>query len=248
MTHLRKLYTVYGMLAFGVLFVVFFFPLLIPIAFPKQHKLVGIINRWWARAIFISIGVPWNLEYRSKLDPKKQYIFAANHFSFIDIPIMGLNKHNAIFVGKSEMESVPFFGWMYKNLHITVDRTKLRSMYDTLIKSNQAIDEGKSLMIFIEGGIYTDKPPKMVRLKDGAFRTAIEKQVPIVPVSIPHTYILFPVEPMLLKWKPMKIIFHEPIDVTGMTLADMPALKERVYKIMDTELRKQNPGVLTDED
>lgn len=243
MTFFKKLYTVYGMLVFGLLFIIFFFPLLIPIYFPKQFKLIGVFNRWWARGLFFFLGIPWYVEYRAKLDPNKQYIFAPNHFSFIDIPTMGLNKHNAIFVGKSEMESVPLFGWMYKNLHITVDRTKLRSMYATHVKSLKALDEGKSITIFIEGGIYTDKPPKMVRLKDGAFRAAIEKQIPIVPVSIPHNWILLPVEPMLLKWIPVKIVFHEPIEVAGMTLDDLDTLKERVYNIIDAELRVQNPEV-----
>jgi len=243
MNYLRKIYTVYGMFIFGLLFAIFFIPLLIPIFFKKQFKLVGVFNRWWARAMFFLIGIPMRVEYRSKLDPKKQYIFAANHFSFIDIPTMGLNKHNSIFVGKSEMESVPIFGWMYKNLHITVDRTKLKSMYATLVKSIQAIEDGKSLMIFIEGGIYTHQPPKMVKLKDGAFRAAIEKQIPIVPVTIPHNWILLPVKPMLLHWIPVTIIFHDPIDVTGLTLDDMDKLKAEVYKVIDSELKKQNPGV-----
>ncbi len=244
MTFLRKLYTLYGMLVFGLLFVIFFFPLLIPIIFPKQFNLVGVFNRWWARGLFFLLGIPWHLEYRAKLDPNKQYIFAPNHFSFIDIPTMGLNHHNTIFVGKSEMESVPLFGWMYKHLHITVDRTKLRSMYSTHVKSLKALDEGKSITIFIEGGIYTDRPPKMVRLKDGAFRAAIEKQIAIVPVTIPHNWILLPVEPMLLQWIPTRIVFHEPIDVSGLTLADMENLKEKVYRIIDTELMKQNPEVV----
>ncbi len=247
MSFLKKIYTLYGMLVFGLLFVIFFIPLLIPIFFPRQFHLVGVFNRWWANSLFFFIGIPRKLEYRSKLDPKKQYIFAPNHFSFIDIPAMGLNKHNTIFVGKSEMESVPVFGWMYKNLHITVDRTKLRSMYSTMMKSLAALDEGKSLTIFIEGGIYTDKPPKMVRLKDGAFRAAIEKQIPIVPVSIPHNWILLPVKPMFLNWIPTKIIFHEPVEVQGLTLDDMGDLKEKVYNIIDTELKKENPGVLEDE-
>ena len=244
MTFLRKLYTLYGMLVFGLLFAIFFFPLLIPIFFPRQFKLIGVFNRWWARGLFFFLGIPWHLDYRVKLDPHKQYIFAPNHFSFIDIPTMGLNLHNTIFVGKSEIESVPLFGWMYKNLHITVDRTKLRSMYSTHVKSLKALDEGKSITIFIEGGIYTDKPPTMVRLKDGAFRAAIEKQIPIVPVTIPHNWILLPVDPMLLKWIPTRIVFHEPIDVSGMTIADIAMLKEKVYGIIDAELRRQNPEVV----
>lgn len=116
-------------------------------------------------------------------------------------------------------------------------------MYSTLIKSIQALEDGKSLTIFIEGGIYTESPPKMVRLKDGAFRAAIEKQIPIVPVTIPHNWILLPVDPMLLHWIPVTVIFHEPIEVAGLTLDDINTLKDKVYQIIDKELRKQNPNV-----
>lgn len=237
---LRHLHTYYAMLVFGLLFVLVFIPLLFPIIFKKQFKWVGIINRFWARALFFLIGIPLKIEYRGQLDPSRQYVFCPNHFSFIDIPSMGLNKHNAIFVGKSEMETVPVFGWMYKNLHITVDRTKLKSMYNTLLSSIKALDEGKSLVIFPEGGIYTDEPPKMVKFRDGAFRAAIEKQIPIVPVTIPHNWIILPVNPMLLHWKPMKMIFHEPIETTGFTLNDVDNLKQKAFDIIDRELRNEN--------
>lgn len=236
----RQIYTYYGMLVFGLLFVLFFFPLLFPIVFKSQYKWVGILNRWWARCLFFFLGIPTKVAYRAPLDPKRQYVFAPNHFSFIDIPTMGLTKHNSIFVGKSEMETVPLFGWMYRNLHITVDRTKLKSMYNTLLASIKALDEGKSLIIFPEGGIYTDAPPQMVKFRDGAFRAAIEKQVAIVPVTIPHNWIILPVNPMLLYWKPMKLIFHEPISTEGMTVKDVDRLKEQVYQIIDKELKNEN--------
>jgi 1-acyl-sn-glycerol-3-phosphate acyltransferase len=236
----RQVHTYYGMLVFGILFIIFFIPLLYPIIFKSQHKWVGIINRWWARTLFFLIGIPCKVIYRSELNPNQQFIFCANHSSFLDIPTMGLNKHNAIFVGKSEMETVPLFGWMYKSLHITVDRTKLKSMYNTLISSLKALDEGKSLMIFPEGGIYTDHPPKMVKFRDGAFRAAIEKQIAVVPVSIPHNWIVLPVAPMLLQWKPVKITFHEPVGTKGMTMHDLERLKDKVYEVIDRDLKNEN--------
>lgn len=229
------------MLVFGLLFVVFLTPLLIPIFIPSLHRLVGIFNRWWAKSFFFLLGMPWFVEYRSQLDPSRQYIFAPNHFSYLDIPTMGLNKHNTIFVGKNDMESVPFFGWMYKKLHITVDRNKLKSRYSSLVKSMEAIDQKKSLCIFAEGGIYSEQPPHMAQFKDGAFRVAIEKQIPLVPVTIPHNWIILTEKPLLLKWKPVKLIIHEPIEVKGMNIKNMDELKEQVFNVIDKELRRQNP-------
>src|SRR6188472_3316994 len=126
---LRGLYTAYVILGFIIFFFIAFIFFLIPIYFPKQFRLTGIINRWWARCLLTCVALPFKLEYRSTLDPKKQYIFCPNHFSNVDIATMALNHHNTIFVGKNDMERVPLFGFMYRKLHITVDRSKLKSRY-----------------------------------------------------------------------------------------------------------------------
>ena len=155
---------------------------------------------------------------------------------------MGLNPMNAIFVGKSDMENIPFFGYMYRKLHITVDRTKLKSKFSTFIQSLAALDYGKSLVIYPEGGIYSTNPPSMAPFKDGAFRAAIEKQVAIVPVTIPFNWIVLPDQPFVIHWRKNRIIFHEPIDTTGLTIQDMNGLKERVYQVIDGELKKYEPN------
>jgi 1-acyl-sn-glycerol-3-phosphate acyltransferase len=233
---LRGIYTGYAMLIFSLLFFVFFFLLLIPIVNPRLHQWVGICNRWWARLLFLLIGMPWKIEYRTRLDPNKQYIFCPNHFSYADIPVMGLNPINAIFVGKNDMENIPFFGFMYRKLHITVDRGNLKSRIGTYKKSLRALDEGKSLVIYPEGGIVTHKDPVMGKFKDGAFKAAIEKQIALVPVTLPFNWILLPPDQFLLRWHPIKLIFHEPIETTGLTVKDKDQLKETVYQIMDSEL------------
>lgn len=240
MTLLGILHSLYGFILFIILFLISFPFLLVPIIFKSQFKLVGLINRIWAKVFFILLGYIPKLDHRSQLDYTRQYIFCPNHFSYLDIPAMGLNPHNCIFVGKSAMEKIPLFGFMYKRLHITVDRTRLKSKYTTLIRSLEALDEGKSLVIFPEGGMVTHLPPHMGRFKDGAFRCSIEKQIAIVPVTIPYNWIILPDEKHLrLRWHKLKIVFHEPIDPAGLTLKDIAALKERVYSIIDTELKTQ---------
>lgn len=226
------------MVIFTILFLISFVFLLYPIAFPKQFKWVGIINRWWGRFIFILCFLPFRVECRTKLDPKRQFIFCSNHFSYFDIPTLALNPINTIFVGKNAMEDIPLFGFMYGKLHITVDRTKLKSKYDTILKSRQALDEGKSLSFFPEGGIISMHPPKMVRFKDGAFRLAIEKQIPVVPVTIPNNWIILPPDEFLLRLGTVHVIFHEPIETKGMGLTDLDTLKEQVFKVIDDELNR----------
>lgn len=242
MNLLKGIYTFFAITLFIVLFLIFFPLFLIPVYFPRQFKLVGVLNRWWAWLFFPMIGMPWKVEYRLKLDPKKVYIFCPNHFSYLDIAIMGLNHHNTIFVGKSAMEKIPLFGFMYRKLHITVDREKLSSRYSTFTRSLAALDQGKSLVIFPEGGVVTHLPPHMGRFKDGAFRAAIERKIQLVPVTIPYNWIILPdAKYMLLNWKPLKLIFHEPIDPAEYTLKNVDMFKEKVYSIIDTELKKHFP-------
>lgn len=237
---LRILHAAHAILVFAVLFVLFFPLLLVPIVWKRWYGLVGVFNRWWARLFFTLSLFPHRVELRSELDKKKQYIFCANHFSYLDIPAMGLNPVNAIFVGKNDMEKIPLFGFMYRKLHITVNRQSIRSRYTTVLRSLEAIDEGKSLVIFPEGGIVSDTPPQMARFKDGAFRMAIEKQIPIIPVTIPYNWIILPDSSYLPRHRSLKVIFHEPILTEGVTLEDIEVLKGRTYEIIDAELKRHN--------
>ena len=72
---LRAIYTSYGVVVFTLLFIILLPFLFIPILFPQQFHLVGIINRWWARLLFAFIFIPFQAENRAKLDPKKTIYF-----------------------------------------------------------------------------------------------------------------------------------------------------------------------------
>ena len=234
------IHTAYGFTVFIVLFLLFLPLLLIPIVFPNQFQLVGIFNRWWAKLMFFFCLLPFRIENRAKLDSSRQYIFCPNHFSYLDIPTMGLNPINAIFVGKNDMEKIPLFGFMYRKLHITVNRKSLKSRSNTMLASLDAIQQGKSLIIYPEGGMASKNPPHMAPFKNGAFRAAIEKQIPIVPVTIPYNWIILADQKqMILKAGIVKVIFHEPIETAGMKSADINQLKQTVFSIIDTELKKE---------
>ncbi len=109
-----------------------------------------------------------------------------------------------------------------------------------MLQSAEAVKEGKSLIIFPEGGIITRHPPSMARFKDGAFRTAIEQQIPIVPVTIPYNWIILPDESFVPNRHKMKVIFHTPILTDNLGLEDLPELKEKTFRVIEQELLKYN--------
>jgi len=111
-------------------------------------------------------------------------------------------------------------------------------------KSMEAIDKKRSLAFFPEGTIPKNAGYSMIPFKDGAFRIAIEKQVPIVPVTIPYNWLILPDDG---KYVPnrrlMKVIVHEPIETKGMTLDNVDELKDKTFDIIQRELILQNKEV-----
>lgn len=236
MTLLQRLYLGYALVWFSILFLLFLPFFLIPIFSPKHFRLVGLLNRWWAYASFSAWFLPWKIEVKGKIDPDKQYIFCPNHFSYIDIPAMALSPFNTIFVGKHDMGSIPIFGFMYSRLHILVDRSRMASKYDTYLRSGKAIDDGKSLVIFPEGGIWSTQPPKLSRFKDGPFRLSVEKQIPIVPVTLPDNHHILMDAPLRLKPGRLRLIFHEPVMPASTDPKEVDRLKENVFAVIQNEL------------
>lgn len=163
--------------------------------------------------------------------------------SILDIISLALINDNITYVGKIEISKIPLFGYMFKRLHIPVDRQNFRSGYNTFNRSKEELDNGKNLVIFPEGGIITTSPPELARFKEGAFRIAIEKQVPIVPVTIPFNWKILPDKKKLRINKsihPLRIIVHKPIDTSQMTLDDLDNLKKTTFEIIGQEIKQQN--------
>ncbi|MBA4851954.1 1-acyl-sn-glycerol-3-phosphate acyltransferase [Emticicia sp. BO119] len=223
-------------------FLLIFF-LLFPIVFISLQKeewkiMVHYCNRIWGRIFFFMAGMPVKITYESKLDSKRAYVFCANHFSYLDIALMGaIIKNYFAFLGKSSVKNVPLFGYMFAKAHIQVDRSDKGSRTKALTRSIKALKSGRSIMIFPEGGIHTTDFPQMVQpFKDGAFSMAIENQVPIVPISLLDNYKVMP--NVLMRWHPIRVIFHTPIETKGKTKSDIETIKKQVYDIIQPTLNK----------
>jgi 1-acyl-sn-glycerol-3-phosphate acyltransferase len=236
----QKIYTFYGLMVFSTIFLILLPIFFILIQNKKWHKKAISLNRFWALAFFKLIGLPHRVEGEEHFDTKKQYIVCANHFSFIDIASLGSTSLALKFVGKKSLANIPMFGYMYAKLHITVDRSSIKDSYQTLFKIAEAVDAGFSLAIFPEGGILSQHPPAMVKFKEGAFRVAIEKQIPIIPVSIPNNWIILPdIGPLRLSRLEHKVIFHPPIDTQGMNFDDIDDLKKRVREAIESGIKPE---------
>ena len=238
---LRRIYSVYSLSLFALIFLLMLPIFTLLIHTNRRHPLVYFLHRIWANLFYTFSFIPIKRQYSKLIDFNKQYIYCSNHFSYLDIPAIGSNKIRPIFVGKSSLGKIPLFGYMYRNIHITLDRQKLKSRYNALEKCGRELENGRNLVIFPEGGIASKNPPKMARFKEGAFRLAIEKQLPIVPITIPYNWILLPDDGKLLLHRHRNIIvFHDPIETKNMKLKDIGALKDKVFDTISKELEARN--------
>ena len=235
----RRLHSILAFTAFFGTYLVLFPAFALLIQREEWHHLAIKLNRFWARSFFTLSLIPYETLQEEHIDPQRNYILCPNHFSFIDIPSMGLSPVDFKFVGKSSLMKVPLFGYMFGKLHITVDRRNFRDRYSAYNKAKQALDNGFNLVMYPEGGMKTTNPPIMVPFKEGPFRVAIEKKIPIVPVTIPYNWIILPDDDQFLVRKhEMKVIFHKPIETAHLTKEDVGMLKDKVYQTIDTELKR----------
>jgi len=234
----KVLYTLYASLIFVIGFTIVFPVSFVLIQNKRWHKHARHLNLIWAKFFFPLIFLPVEIDFRFNLKKGQNYVLCPNHFSYFDIPIVALTPCSFIFVGKTSMEKIPFFGYWYRKLHITVDRNSLNSKYNTLMKAKSAVREGHSILMYPEGGIITAGPPKMGKFKDGPFRVAIEEQIPLVPVTIPYNWIILPDDDLLMNHHKAKIIYHQPFDTKDLTLEDVDSLKERTFSVIQNELNK----------
>ena len=238
---LRRIYSTYSLAIFGLGFLLLFPFFLLLIAFKPLRKYLHILHYIWS-ALFMGLSfVPVKVKYKGKKPGKGPYVICANHFSILDIAVMGFLPVNFVYVGKSELAKIPLFGYMFRKLHITVNRKSLKDRYKALEKAKRAADEGHSLVMFPEGGVLSEDPPNMVRFKEGPFRVAIEKQIPVIPVTFPFNWLILPDDKSyLLYHQACYVIVHEPVSTEGLTMEDLPALKEKVFKVIDQELKIYN--------
>jgi len=192
------------------------------------HRLV----RLWSHLFFAFGFLRFEVIAEQKLDPKQVYVFCSNHFSYLDIPaFVKILPNYFSFVGKSSIKKVPLFGYLYAGLNILVDRGDRASRSATLSKSIRALQSGRSIIIFPEGGITSTRFPFMsAPLKDGAFAMAIQQQVAVLPISFLNNYQIMDDANIVLKPGVIRVRIHAPIETKGMSQEDLPVLRELVFQ------------------
>jgi 1-acyl-sn-glycerol-3-phosphate acyltransferase len=87
-----------------------------------------------------------------------------------------------------------------------------------------------SVMIFPEGTRSRDG--ELLPFKDGAFRLAVESGSPILPIVVAGTRDCMQKGTFRFQKARARVKVLPPIDVTGMTMADVAALRDRTRTLI----------------
>jgi 1-acyl-sn-glycerol-3-phosphate acyltransferase len=207
------------------------------IATEKGYPYFFKMARLWAKFILFGMGFYYTVEKSQELDPNKSYMIVANHTSMADIMLMlAVIKNPFVFVGKKELSKIPLFGFFYKRTCILVDRSCSKSRMEVFNSAEKRIKRGLSVCIFPEGGVPSDETIVLDTFKDGAFRLAIEHQIPILPITFGDnkkrfSYTFFSGTPGI-----MRVKIHSLVQTLGKKGVDRKEIREEIYEIIHKQL------------
>lgn len=225
-----------AVITFFLFFPVFYFLLKKESRFPQVFK----TKKIWGHFLLYPVLIFYRIKYQSVLDRNQAYVFCPNHTSYLDIILIYIALpvyfHS---MGKAELLKVPFFRRFFQKMNIPVNRKSNLDSHRAYTRAANDIDKGISIALFPEGTIHHNGPV-MGRLKNGPFRLAIEKQIPIVPITFLNNWILLPDDIHRRIGRPgiAEVVIHEPVSTTGMTEADIEKLKSLVRTAIDKPLKE----------
>lgn len=222
--------------------IILLFPLLIiSILKEEWYPFFFRLAQLWARGILFAMGFYPKIVREQAFKKGESYMLVANHTSMTDIMLMLIIAKNPfVFVGKKELSKIPLFGFFYKRTCILVDRDSPKSRLAVYERAQKRLKQGLSICIFPEGLVPDDESVVLADFKDGAFRLAIEHQIPIVPMTFydnkkRFSYTFFSGSPGVMRAK-----VHEFIPTAGFTVDDKKAIRDKARDVIYNELIKDN--------
>lgn len=207
-------------------------------------------SRWfavsWARLVAWLTPIRVTVTGGEHADRDHTYVVVCNHQSQYDILVVyGWLDLDLKWVMKQELRKVPGIGiGCEKAGHIFVDRKSPRAAQAAVSAALGRLGDGVGILFFAEGTRSDDG--RLLPFKKGAFRLAIEQQLPVLPVTLAGTRDVLPARSLKLFPGHCEMHVHPPIDTTGMDLDDMGALTDRTRRAiasrLPAELREPSSG------
>ena len=183
------------------------------LSLPKVSYWIG--RKIWGPFIMFLVGGKLIVKGKKNIDPCKTYIYAANHMSNFDIPILfAITSVSLHFIAKKELKKIPLFGWCITAMGmIYVDRKNNIKAVESMKAAGTLIKSGKNVIVFPEG--KRSRSGKIETFRKGPFVIANSSQIDIIPIAIKGSEVLH--KPGGLKFRPGKVYINigEPIKASS---------------------------------
>jgi 1-acyl-sn-glycerol-3-phosphate acyltransferase len=201
--------------------------------FDRDGRILHGFARAWSKAIMASIFSPMKISGIDKIDTSKPKVYAVNHASALDIPILyAFLPFQFRILFKSELLSYPIIGWHLKRSgQICINQQQPSRSAGNIRTALKYLKNGMPLVIFPEGGRTPDGEIKP--FLPGTFFLAIKAQVEIIPIALVGTYDLLPMNTYHIKCRSLEMRVGEPILTGGLTLREMDEISARVQREME---------------
>ena len=201
----------------------------------RKGRILGSIVKCWAKTIFKTMNINVRVIGLDKLDRNADYIFAPNHASSLDIPlILGFLPFWIVPISKIELKWIPFLGWaMQAAGHVFVDRRDHEKAMGSIAKiKNSLIKNPRSILIFPEGSRTNDG--KVNQFKTGGLSIGISTKISIVPIAIDGTFESLSKNSKKFVNKLLTINIGSPVDTRKYSLDD----RKDLAIIVNSEVKK----------
>lgn len=236
------IYCFYALFIFACLTIVSLIAMLfiLPLGEKKLTVRFYKIARYFSKFLYLFLGIRHKEIFEGKHHFNQPHVFVGNHNSYMDIPPIVQLSHQPIRpLGKFESTKIPLFGLFYRHVVILVDRSNPEKRAESLRNLKAALKQKISIFIFPEGTFSMTDAQPLKSFYNGAFKLAIEMQVPIQPVLMVdavdrmHFNSIFSLSPGL-----NRVVYLPTVYVDNYTMEDLEILKQQVYQMMDDGLRR----------
>ena len=185
-------------------------------------------------------GVQLEIRGKKNIKDNKNYIFAPNHSSFMDFPVLfvAVNKY-LVFVAKKELERIPIFKSILSiSGSIFVNRDNTNDAIDSLDELKSDIkNTPRSVVVFPEG--TRSNLNQLKSFKKGAAVLSINTGLPIIPVYIMGSFDWWNTKNFRKNSNKIVINFGKPIITENKQYEDRKnitnSIKKEIIKLQNNE-------------
>lgn len=190
----------------------------------------------WARWIAWCTPIRVSVEGAEHADRSRGYVVVSNHQSQYDIlALYGWLDLDLKWVMKKELRKIPGIGIGCEKVgHIFVDRKRPEKARAAINKALKVLGNGIGILFFPEGTRSLDG--RMLPFKKGAFRVALEQDLPILPVTLVGTRDILPAKTLRLFPGKIRVVIHPEIPTKDMTVDDMKTLMTQTRSVISSAM------------